>query len=420
MKHCKNVFLTLLILYIIVLQDLTAQNKNIIDAPNIKTVELKSATSNSFAPIFRMGEAFSLSFDDVDADEKDYYYEIEHVDYNWKKSNISENEYVIGFSKDKIRVYENSFNTLQFFTHYKVSFPNEKTKIIQSGNYLLKVFNDYDEIIFERKFVVVNPKVEVGISVQRTRSIDQINTHQNIQFIVNHQNLPINNPSEEIKIVVLQNNNWDFAKTNIKPQYARSNQLVYKYDKETNFWAGNEYLNFDNKIIRNTSLNIRNVYLGDDIFYTHLFVDEQRSLLPYTYYPDINGNFVVRNLEGENASLDADYSWVHFYLKPTNLSQEKDIYVYGGFNNWQFSTLNKMKYNATTGLYELPILLKQGFYNYRYATVNSEDEINTVELDGSFYQTENEYTVIVYYSKIGGRFDEVIGFGNVLSDIMKQ
>lgn len=420
MKHCKNVFLTLLILYIIVLQDLTAQNKNIIDALNIKTVELKSATSNSFAPIFRMGEAFSLSFDDVDADEKDYYYEIEHVDYNWKKSNISENEYVIGFSKDKIRVYENSFNTLQFFTHYKVSFPNEKTKIIQSGNYLLKVFNDYDEIIFERKFVVVNPKVEVGLSVQRTRSIDQINTHQNIQFIVNHQNLPINNPSEEIKIVVLQNNNWDFAKTNIKPQYARSNQLVYKYDKETNFWAGNEYLNFDNKIIRNTSLNIRNVYLGDDIFYTHLFVDEQRSLLPYTYYPDINGNFVVRNLEGENASLDADYSWVHFYLKPTNLSQEKDIYVYGGFNNWQFSTLNKMKYNATTGLYELPILLKQGFYNYRYATVNSEDEINTVELDGSFYQTENEYTVIVYYSKIGGRFDEVIGFGNVLSDIMKQ
>lgn len=420
MKQCKNVFLTLLILYIIVLQDLTAQNKNIIDAPNIKTVELKSATSNSFAPIFRMGEAFSLSFDDVDADEKDYYYEIEHVDYNWKKSNISENEYIIGFSKDKIRVYENSFNTLQFFTHYKVSFPNEKTKIIQSGNYLLKVFNDYDEIIFERKFVVVNPKVEVGISVQQTRSIDQINTHQNIQFIVNHQNLPINNPSEEIKIVVLQNNNWDFAKTNIKPQYARSNQLVYKYDKETNFWAGNEYLNFDNKIIRNTSLNIRNVYLGDDIFYTHLFVDEQRSLLPYTYYPDINGNFVVRNLEGENASLDADYSWVHFYLKPTNLSQEKDIYVYGGFNNWQFSTLNKMKYNATTGLYELPILLKQGFYNYRYATVNSEDEINTVELDGSFYQTENEYTVIVYYSKIGGRFDEVIGFGNVLSDIMKQ
>ncbi len=420
MKHQTKVFFTGIIIFLVGIQNLTSQEENLIDAEYIKTVVLKSATSNSFAPIFRVGEAFSLSFDDIEADEKDYYYEIVHVDYNWQKSSIADNEYLVGFSKDRIRNYENSFNTLQFFTHYQVSFPNEKTQIIQSGNYILKVLNDYDEVVLIRRFVLVNPKVEVGVTVQRTRSIDQINTHQNVQFVVNYQNFNINNPSEEIKIAILQNNNWANAKTNLKPQYIRANQLVYKYDKETNFLAGNEYLNFDTKIIRNTSLNIRNVYLGDDIFYTHLFVDEERSSKPYTYYPDVNGNFVIRNLEGENASLDADYSWVHFYLKPTNLSQNKEVFVYGGFNNWQFSDVNKMKYNATTGLYELPILLKQGFYNYRYATIDSDKKINEVEIDGSFFQTENEYSVIVYWSKIGGRFDEVIGYGTVISDMLKQ
>jgi hypothetical protein len=410
------VFLQLIIGYLIGLQHIYAQ----IDADYIKTVVLKSENSNSFSPIFRLGESFNLSFDDLEGDEKDYYYRIEHLNYSWEKSNIVSNEFLIGFQEDRIRTYENSFNTLQYFTHYSINFPNDKTKIILSGNYLISVLDDNGTVVFSRKFAVVNPKVELGVSVHRTRSIENILSKQNVQFVVNHQNLNFNNPSEEIKIMVIQNNNFNTVIKDLKPQYARMNQLIYKYDTETSFWGGNEYLNFDNKIIRNTSLNIWNVYLGDDIFYTHLFTDEERNNKPYTYYPDINGNFVVRNLEGDNAALDADYTWVHFTLKTQNLYNNKDIYVYGSFNNWQFSPLNKMNYNERNGLYELPILLKQGFYNYRYATLDSAQNINDYEIDGSFYQTENEYAVLVYYRKMGGRYDELIGFGTVQSDMLSQ
>ncbi|MDO9261521.1 MAG: DUF5103 domain-containing protein [Flavobacteriaceae bacterium] len=416
-------FWLLIVSCLISFQQVYAQNNNLTDAEYIKTVVLKSENANSFAPIFRLGEPFSLSFDDVEADEKDYYYLIEHFDYHWNKSKIAENEYVIGFHKNRIRNYENSFNTLQYYTHYIVNFPNEKTQITQSGNYLLSVLDENDQIVFSRKLVVVNPKTEVGVTIHRTRAIETIAEQQTVQFSINHSNLSINNPSEEIKVVVIQNNNWNTAVKNLKPQYFRMNQLIYKYDLETSFWGGNEYLNFDNKIIRNTSLNISKVYLGDDIFYTYLFTDEERHKKPYTYFPDINGNFLVRNLEGENAALDADYSWIHFSLKTDKQYANKDIYVYGNFNNWQFSSINKMKYNAITGLYELPILLKQGFYNYRYATIdhlNHKEKLNDSEIDGSFFQTENEYTVLVYYRKTGARFDEVIGVGNAHSDVIKQ
>lgn len=397
-----------------------AQNNFTTDVEYIKTVVLKSETTNAFAPIFRLGETFSLSFDDVEADEKDYYYLLEHCDYNWNKSNITANEYVIGFNKNRIRNYENSFNTLQYYTHYTVSFPNEKTKIILSGNYKLSVLDENDEIVMTRKLVVVSPKTDVGVTIHRTRAIETITTQQTVQFVVNYSNLNLNNPSEEIKVAILQNNNWNTALYNLKPQYFKMNQLVYKYDKETSFWGGNEYLNFDNKIIRNTSLNISKVFLGDDIFYTYLFTDEERHKKPYTYFPDINGNFLVRNLEGENAALDADYTWVHFSLKTDNQIHNKDIYVYGNFNNWQFSPINKMKFNNRTGLYELPILLKQGFYNYRFATLDPKEKVNNYEIDGSFFQTENEYTVLVYYRKMGARFDEVIGIGSAYSDVINQ
>ncbi len=390
------------------------------DAEQIKSVILKSESSNSFAPFFQLGEKFSLSFDDVEADEKDYYYKIEHCDYLWDISQLSANEFLNGFQEDRIRDYENSFNTLQFYTHYSVAFPNEKTRIIQSGNYKISIRDSDGNLVFFRKFVVVNPKVDVGISVHRTRSIETISAQQTVQFFVNHPNLNINNPSEEIKIVLMQNNNWNTAITKLKPQYFKMSQLVYKYDVESRFLGGNEYLNFDTKIIRNTSLSIRNIYLADAIFYTHLFTDEERNTKPYTYFPDINGNFVVRNLEGENAALDADYSWVHFSLKLENHLINKDVYVYGNFNNWQFSSINKMKYNVQNGLYEVPILLKQGFYNYRYATVDTQQKVNDYEIDGSFYQTENEYTVLVYYRKMGARFDEVIGVGTVQSDVINQ
>ena len=60
-------------------------------------------------------------------------------------------------------------------------------------------------------------------------------------------------------------------------------------------------------------------------------------------------------------------------------------------------------------------MIKQGFYNYTYVLVNKEGQINNHKIEGSFFQTENDYTVIVYYRKFGDRYDQVIGLGTASS-----
>jgi len=382
-----------------------------VDANHIKTIILKPTAVNSYAPIVRLGEKLLLSFDDLNADEYTYSYKIEHCDIDWKKSDLSQSEFIDGFAEDRIRDYENSFNTLQPYTNYRLTIPNETTKLKISGNYLIAVLNEEDEIVFKRRFVVYEPKVTVGVAVFKSRDISFFNTKQSVEFSIITPNMVFNNPSEEIIPVILQNNNWQNAIIGLKPQFFRGDQLLYKYNKETSFWAGNEFLYFDSKSIRNTSLNIANVELGENLYNTYLFTDQERRNQPYTLYPDVNGNYVIRTLSGENSNTDADYSWVYFSLKCSKNLEGKEVHVNGNFNNWQLNNDNKLKYNETLGLYETKLLLKQGFYNYQYVTKKIDGTINNHDIDGSFYQTENDYTILVYYKKFGSRFTKVIGVG---------
>lgn len=384
---------------------------NLTEPDYIKTIIFKPTTTNNYAPIIKLGERIQLSFDDLNADEHDYTYKIEHYTMNWEVSNISEFEFIQGYAEDRIREYENSFNTLQPYTNYRLTIPNNTTKILISGNYMLSVLNEDEEIVFKRRFVVYQPKVAVGVAVYKSRDIATINTKQSVEFIINYPTYRINNPGKEIYPVVLQNNNWYTAITGLKPQFYRGSQLLYKYNKETSFWGGNEFLFFDSKVIRSSTLNIANVELGEELYNTYLYTNEERAQLPYTLFPDVNGNFVIRTLNGNNNYTDADYSWVYFSLKSSKIFKEKDIYISGNFNNWELNDTNKLHYNTKSGLYEATLLLKQGFYNYQYVTKTKNGEINYHEIDGSHYQTENDYTVLVYYKKFGSRYTQVIGVG---------
>ncbi|NLP58505.1 DUF5103 domain-containing protein [Lutibacter sp. B1] len=381
------------------------------ESENIKTIILKPTSVNNYAPIIELGEKLTLSFDDLNADEHDYTYKIEHCTFDWQPSNLTDSEFIDGYAEDRIRDYENSFNTLQPYTNYTLTIPNDNTQIKISGNYTISVLNEDSKIVFKRKFIVYEPVVTVGVSVYRSRNISYINEKQSVEFVINHPNFTINNPSEEVKPVILQNNNWQTAITGLKPQFYRGNELLYKYNKETSFWGGNEFLYFDTKSIRNTTLNIANIELGDDLYNTYLYTDEERIDQPYTRFPDINGNFILRTLESDYTNTDADYSWVHFSLETLEDLTGKELFIHGNYNNWHLGESNKLTYNPKTGLYEATLLFKQGFYNYQYVTKDKNGIISNHDIDGSFYQTENDYTVIVYYKKFGSRYDKVIGVG---------
>lgn len=382
---------------------------------NIKTIQLRPLAGNQFSAIVPLGSVLELSFDDLDADSKEYQYKIEHMTPDWEPSNLISNQYINGFEQNYISNVSNSFNTLQNYSHYSVQIPNQSTQITKSGNYLLSVLDEYDEILFTRKFVLYENATTVGVAVYRSRDTKTINEQQTIQFSINYPGIRINNPSQEISVSLIQNNNWNTAINNLQPQFLRQNQLLYKYTRETNFWGGNEYLHFDNKYIRNTSLNIAKTE-QKEIFHNYLYIDEPRAENIYTYNPDINGQFVVRTLDGKDSETEADYAMLHFALEATEPYKNKDVYVFGAFNNFELNAKNKMIYNKEGKFYEAEIPLKQGFYNYSYATINENGVVNLSEIDGSFYQTENEYTVIVYYKPFGEIYHRVIGVGTGFFD----
>ena len=217
--------------------------------PNyIRTVIFTGPEGYSGTPIVKLGEPLFLSFDDLIGDEANYYYTIEHFDYDWTPSQLLKSEFLEGFDNVRITDYENSFNTLQLYSHYELRIPNDNTRALKvSGNYLLKIFNEERELVFSRKFMVYEPLTRVPVTVRKSREVKFIHTKQVINFEVDSPEFIIRTPEESVWAVILQNNNLKTGIYNIRPQYHIGSTLVYKYDQLTSFWAGNEYLNFDSK-----------------------------------------------------------------------------------------------------------------------------------------------------------------------------
>ena len=383
-----------------------------LNAQNIKTIQLRPLQENNFSSIVPLGTVLELSFDDLDADSKNYQYKIEHMTHDWQKSRLLSSQYINGFDQNTIIDVTNSFNTLQSYTHYSVKIPNTNTIITKSGNYLLSVLDAYDDVVFTRRFVLYENASTVGVSVTRSRNTKTLNTQQTIQFSVNHPNIQINSPSQEINVTIIKNNNWNETITDLQPTYFRPNQLLYTYTNKTNFWGGNEYLNFDTKILRNRSLNIVKIMKENNLFNLTIYPFTYNPFREYTYNPDINGQFIIRSLEGNVANTEADYAIMDFILEAEQPFKDKEVYVYGAFNNFEISEENKMHYNPESQNYTTSILLKQGFYNYTFVTLDDNNIINTNEVNGSFFETENEYNVIVYFKPFGSLYDRVIGVGS--------
>lgn len=385
-------------------------------APNyISTIIFRGTSDLTGNPIIQRGESLWLEFDDIIGDEADYYYTIDHFNYDWTPSALVKSEYILGFDNVRIPQYENSFNTLQPYTHYELRIPNADLEGLKvSGNYMISIFNSERELVFTRKFMVYEPISQVLVTVKRSRDLEYVQEKQVVNFIVDSPDLLLRNPDQTVKIRILQNNNLKTAIENVDPQYTIGNQLIYKYDQPTSFWAGNEYLAFDSKDIRSPTVSISRVELLD-LYHHYLFVDRSRDTQPYNYNPDINGQFVVRTLQGENPDIEAEYVWTHFSLMNYEPLDGGELHLYGAFNNFILDESTLMAYNEETGLFENARLFKQGFYNYKYVLLRPDGTLNEGFISGNFDETENQYTVLVYFRDLGARYDRIIGVGTANS-----
>lgn len=387
---------------------------------NIKTISFVQNGRNVI-PFFKLGDTFEIQFDDLYSDEADYYYTLTHYNADWSlPSSLSKAEYLTGLDNQRIITYQNSFNTLQLYSHYKQIFPNKFNQITKSGNYLLTVLNDENEIVFSRKFVLYEEGIQVGLIVRRSRDFETIDAKQNMELTLNYGDKILQNPIQNVKVTLLQNGNWNTSISGVKPQYTLGSELIYRYNKETQFWGGNECYTIDNKIIRGTNNTVAKVTSGDQIYNTYLYTNTPRKRSVYTYFPDINGNFFVQNANSNLPETEADYSWVYFSLDMPQ-EQDKDVFIAGMFTNYALSEETKMEYNSTKKCYEKAILIKQGFTNFQYLLADKSGKIDHKNaVDGNFFQTENNYTALIYYKGNNERYDRVIGIGMVSSEEIKN
>ncbi|WP_026302526.1 DUF5103 domain-containing protein [Psychroflexus tropicus] len=379
----------------------------------IKTIEFYGSNSEfSGTPIISMQESLELKFDDLTAAENDYYYEIEHFNFDWTPSVLAKNEYLEGFDNIRLFDFENSFTTLQPYTHHELKIPNQNTRRLKvSGNYMLKIYNEDRQLLFSRKFIVYEDLVNVNITLRRSRDLNYIDEKQVVNFEIGRDDFFFRNPDQTVKTVVVQNNDFNTAIYDLKPQFTQGNTLVYRYDQEASFWGGNEYLNFDNKDIRQGTLRIERVEL-DELYNSYLYPNFIRDGREYVFNPDINGAFRINSVQGEDDDIESEYAKVHFSLQNYKDLNGGEIHLYGRFNNYVLDDTTLMKPSEKeANLLTNELLLKQGFYNFKYVYLDKNGKFIEGFISGDHDITENDYQVIVYYRDIGARYDRVVGIG---------
>ncbi|MGM0635624.1 MAG: DUF5103 domain-containing protein [Bacteroidota bacterium] len=378
----------------------------------IKTIQFTGGyTEYNGTPIIPINGKIHLSFDDINASEADYYYTVEHYNYDWTPSKLSKNEYIEGFDNLRMFDYVNSLNTLQSFSHHKLSIPNKDLRGFKvSGNYMLKIFDAENRLLFSRKFIVYETLAKVKTQIRRSRDLNFIKEKQVVNFSVSSEDFIFNNPEETVNATIVQNNDFNEAIRGIKHSFTSGRELIYRHDQETAFWGSNEYLFFDNKELRMATRQIDRVELGADLYHTFLTPDIVRDGRKYIYNPDINGGFKLNTTQGTN-TREGEYTKVHFYLNNYKPLEGGEIHLYGRFNNYILDDSTHLKYNKKTGLYETELLLKQGFYNYKYVYLDAEGNFDPGFVSGNHDITENEYIVLVYYKDIGARYDRLVGIG---------
>ena len=392
---------------------ITAQRHEILDR-QLHTLQVVVNDDPLLPPIMNLGGGNLLvsGFVEFSHVYHRYIYKEEHCNADWSPSTeIFESDYMNGFNGEPIEDYEKSFNTTVLYTHYSLRIPNENISLKLSGNYKLTVYNDEGDEpvpVLTACFSLVEPGVGIGATVSTNTDIDFNKSHQQVDFSVNYGLVKVIDPHRELKTVVMQNRRWDNCVVNPKPNIQAANKIEFTHNRQLIFPAGNEYHKFEILDVHIPTLNVDRMEWFDPYYHATLYPNQ--TARNYLYDEDQNGAFIIRNSDDEDVATTCDYVFTHFTLKSPQLPGG-EVYLNGEWTYNRFIPEYRMTYNRETQAYEATALLKQGYYNYNYLFVpDGETQGNSGRTDGNFYETENEYIILVYHRPNGGRYDKLVGY----------
>jgi len=373
----------------------------------IKTVILRPYGSTVGFPMTYLNSdrPLELKIDDLNGDFVYYKYRIVQCDANWNPSQLNELEYLEGFNDQEIREYAYSINTRVVYTTYSLVFPNDLISVTKSGNYLIHIYRDDDNMpVLTRRFVVSEQLFGVAATLASSLEAGKMREDQRIDLSLTTSQR-IQDPLNQVKIAILKNGIWN-NRPLLGPRFVRNDRMTYDYIKETSFPGGKEFRYLDIRSVRRPNYKIENLERFNDRTEVFLRTENLEGRSEHSSYPDLGGSYLIQNLDRPDSEMENDYFLVHFYLKsPGRLSNP--VYVLGQFNQWGTSEdAQPMKYEPEKGYYTTTILMKQGYYDYYYAE-KTKSGFNSNETEGNSYETANIYQIIVYYHAFGERWDRV-------------
>lgn len=408
---------TLLFIFSFALLTCSAFAQDQIFNSNIKTVKLYKTGDQISFPIIALGnaDALELHFDDFDNRVKYYYYSFELRNADWSPSILYPFQYIQGFQNVRISNFRNSSLTTMRYIHYQATLPDRNSYPNRSGNYLLKVFldNDTSKLVFTKRFVVVDVKASLAAQIQQPFNSTLFNKAQRLTIGLQTDNrIQALSPSD-MKIVILQNNNWQTSVVIDRPTIYRGNYFEYSDESQTTFPALKEFRWIDLRSLKLKSDRMLEINNRGDTTKVEVKPDPERVSQPYVYYRDLNGSYTIETLESVNPFWQSDYAFVRFsYFPPGNQPFEgSDLYMFGEVTNYASDASGKMIFNKERGAYENTMFLKQGYYNYLYALKpRNGNNLDFDRTEGNYFGTENNYIVLVYYRPFGERSDQVIAY----------
>ena len=391
--------------------NICAQRNEILDK-NIASLQVVANNDWLSLPIITLNsnDFVNISFDDLTHEYHRYCYKIEHCEADWQTSSaLFESDYIDGFaSGNTIDDVQESTNTVQLYTHYNISFPNNKCRPKISGNYRVTIYDENDEkhVVCRAYFMIVEPSMAVQLNVTTNTDIDINGKHQQVEMAIDYGNNIVSNPQTQIKTVVMQNNRWDNAVVNARPQYIKANGLQWIHCRDYIFDGGNEYRKFETLDVTHTTMGLESINWDGHNYHAWIWTDEPRP--SYIYDKDANGAFLIRNSDNIDNDVNSDYIITHFRLKSPQTADP--IYINGFFTNDRFLPQYEMKWNEKNQQYEGELLLKQGYYSYQYLMMKPEGKLKPVPSEGNFFQTENTYQALIYFKANGDRTDRLVGY----------
>lgn len=389
--------------------------------PQIHTVQAQLSDNPLALPVIELNsdQQIRIAFDELSYESRSFNYKIVHCNADWTPSALSEVEYIDGFYDGIISDYTQSTNTTTLYTHYQLFVPNDELRLKVSGNYavLIAENNDFDHLAAVACFSVVDSRIAVTGAVRPNTDIELANRHQQLDFELDTRGYEIRDPFTELKVTVRQNQRWDNAVTNLQPTYTSATTQVYKNNRRLIFEGGNQYRSIDFSSEYTYGAGIERIVFDREQFHVLLTPSELRTKRSVTQGDDANGRYLVNRQLSDDSDSEADYMWVHFVLPMDEPFFTGSVYLLGEVCGNDVGEAARMTYDFAEHAYIKSLLLKQGGYNFQYLYVPKGSATGSLQpTEGSYWQTENEYTIYVYHRAWGERYDRLVAVKTIYSN----